>query len=71
MANCFGKDLCEQFVGLEILSLGDDKEMRVRKEAINNLSKIGEVVSDNFFKDRLLPFYLVYLYCKNYIFILR
>lgn len=59
MADFFGKDLCEQFVGLEILSLGDDKEMRVRKEAINNLSKIGKVVSDNFFKDRLLPFYLV------------
>ena len=61
MASCFGKDLCEQFVGLEILSLGDDKEIRVRKEAINNLANIAQVVSDSFFKDRLLPFYLKYI----------
>ena len=58
MASCFGKDLCEQFVGLEILSLGDDKEIRVRKEAINNIINIAQVVSDGFFKDRLLPFYM-------------
>lgn len=58
MANCFGKNLCEQFVGLEILSLGDDKELRVRKEAINNLATVGKVVSENFFKERLLKFYL-------------
>lgn len=61
MASCFGKDLCEQFVGLEILSLGEDKEIRVRKEAINNLASIAKVVSESFFNDRLLPFYLRYL----------
>lgn len=31
MSECFGRDLCEQFIGLEILSLGDDTSVKVRK----------------------------------------
>lgn len=31
MSECFGKQLCEQFIGLEILSLGDDTSIKVRK----------------------------------------
>ncbi len=31
MSDCFGKQLCEQFIGLEILSLGDDSSVKVRK----------------------------------------
>ena len=58
MANRFGKDLCEQFVGLEFLSLGEDLKIEVRKEAISNLSKISQVVSHEFFCQRLLPFFL-------------
>jgi serine/threonine-protein phosphatase 4 regulatory subunit 1 len=58
MAPLFGKDLCEQFVGLEFLSLGDDPSLRVRKEAVTHLSSVGKIVSVSFFKNRLLPFYL-------------
>ena len=58
MATIFGKDLCEQFIGLEFLSLGEDPQLRVRKEAVSNLSHVGRNVSPNFFKQRLLPFYL-------------
>lgn len=59
MANCFGRDLCEQFVGLEILSLGEDPQIKVRKEAVLNLPTISRIVSHNFFKTRLLPFFLL------------
>jgi hypothetical protein len=31
LSDCFGQQLCEQFIGLEILSLGDDPSVRVRK----------------------------------------
>jgi len=58
MAPLFGKDLCEQFVGFEFLSMGEDSQVRVRKEAVSNLTSIGKIVSPNFFKQRLLPFYL-------------
>lgn len=62
MASCFGKDLCEQFVGLEFLSLGEDPQIRVRKEAINNLSLLSKVVSHGFFKQRLLPFFIKFFF---------
>jgi len=58
MAECFGAALCEQFVGLEILSLGEDPQIRVRKEAVLRLPTIGKVVNWDFFFNRLLPFYL-------------
>ncbi|EGR27934.1 protein phosphatase 4 regulatory subunit 1, putative [Ichthyophthirius multifiliis] len=58
MAHCFGSALCEQFVGLEILSLGEDPQLRVKKESVLNLPKIGKEVSQEFFKQRLLPFYI-------------
>ena len=61
MASCFGKDLCEQFVGLEFLSLGEDPQIRVRKEAIINLSHLSKVVTHNFFKQRLLPFFIGFI----------
>jgi hypothetical protein len=60
MAPAFGKDLCEQFVGLEFLSLGEDPQVRVRKEAIGNLTTISRIVSHNFFKQRLFPFFTKY-----------
>jgi len=58
MAPLFGKDLCEQFVGLEFLSMGEDPQLRVRKEAVANLPSIGRIVSPHFFRQKLLPFYL-------------
>lgn len=71
MASCFGKDLCEQFVGLEFLSLGEDPQIRVRKEAINNLSLLAKVVTHGFFKQRLLPFYLRSYLIINLFFIIK
>ena len=31
MAGSFGRDLCDQFIGLEMLSLGEDSHLKVRK----------------------------------------
>jgi hypothetical protein len=45
MADCFGKDLCEQFIGLELLSLGEDSNPKVRKEAIIHLPNLSKEVS--------------------------
>lgn len=58
MAESFGEQLCEIFAGLEILSLGDDSQLKVRKEAVHNITKIGKVVSKDFFNEKLLEFYL-------------
>ena len=57
MACFLGKDLCEQFVGFEFLSLGEDQQIRVRKEAVNNLPQISKVVSQSFFTKKLFNFY--------------
>ena len=56
MSECFGKNLCEQFIGLELLSLGEDPSFKVRKEAIKQLPTIGKLVSQQFFS-RLFLFY--------------
>lgn len=58
MSKCFGKDLCEQFVGLELLSLGEDPQVKVRKETIVHLPNISQIVSPLFYKQRFFPFYL-------------
>ena len=57
MADTFGRDLCDQFIGLEILSLGEDSHLKVRQEAIINLPIISKEVSQSFFRNRLLKFY--------------
>lgn len=56
MSECFGKNLCEQFIGLEILSLGEDISFKVRKEAIKHLPIIAKLVNRQFFS-RLFTFY--------------
>jgi serine/threonine-protein phosphatase 4 regulatory subunit 1 len=56
MSECFGKNLCEQFIGLEILSLGEDISFKVRKEAIKHLPIIAKLVNKQFFQ-RLFMFY--------------
>ena len=57
MAALFGRDLCEQFIGLEFKSLGEDPNLKVRKEAIINLPSISKVVGESFFKNKLFEFY--------------
>jgi serine/threonine-protein phosphatase 4 regulatory subunit 1 len=56
MSECFGQDLCEQFIGFELLSLGDDISYKVRKEAILQLPSIAKLVNRQFFA-RLFQFY--------------
>lgn len=58
MSDCFGKQLCEQFIGLEILSLGDDSSVKVRKEAIRHLPIISKLVSKQFFTNRFSTFFI-------------
>ena len=45
MSECFGRSLCEQFIALEILSLGEDTNIKVRREAIKQLPVIAKLVS--------------------------
>lgn len=58
MSVFFGRDLCEQFVGLELLSLGEDPQVKVRRETVINLPTVAKIVSPNFFKQRFFPFFL-------------
>jgi hypothetical protein len=58
MSLYFGKDLCEQFVGLELLSLGEDPQVKVRRETILNLPIVAKIVGPLFFKQRFFPFFL-------------
>ena len=53
----FGLALCEQFIGLEFLSLGDDPHPEIRKETVLNLNKIARIVSKHFFQKKMLAFY--------------
>ena len=66
MSSHFGKDLCEQFVALEFLSLGEDPHVKVRKEVTKNLPLAGKMVSANFFKQRLLPFFIKLYWISYY-----
>lgn len=58
MSDCFGKQLCEQFIGLQILSLGDDSSVKVRKQAIKHLPIISKMVSKQFFSNRFSSFFM-------------
>lgn len=57
LASNFGMNLCEQYVGLEILSMGEDPNWKVRREAVIQMPKVGQVVSPTFFEKKLLPFF--------------
>ena len=58
IASLIGKDLCEQFLALQLLSMGEDPKINVRREVILNLPLIGKIVSPMFFHQRILSFYL-------------
>jgi hypothetical protein len=57
LSPCFGSSLCEQFIGLEFLSLGDDPHPQIRKETVLNMNKIAKIVSKNFFQKKMIAFY--------------
>jgi len=60
MAPLFGKELCEQFIALQLLSMGEDPNIIVRREVVSNIHHTGKIVSSLFFNQRILPFYLKY-----------
>lgn len=45
-------------MGLEFLSLGEDPQIKVRKEAVMHLPIISKVVSVCFVRQKLVPFYM-------------
>jgi len=56
LADCFGQSLCEQFIGFELLSLGEDMNYKVRKETILQLPVVARLVNKQFF-GRLFQFF--------------
>jgi len=58
MSPLFGKDLCEQFIGLEILSMGEDLELKVRKAAVYGMPIVAKMVTDQFLEQRFLQLFL-------------
>ena len=60
LAGKFGKELCENFVALEMMSMADDSEQKVRKTTIQSFVKVCETVSTEFFVKKLLPVYQKY-----------
>lgn len=59
LAEIFGRDLCEQFVVHEILSLSEDPSFKVRKAIAEHLVAICKVVTLATFSYKMLP-----LFCR-------
>lgn len=55
LAETLGKDLCQQFVGVELVALCEDPAFRVRKSTASNFSEVARVVGDDYVLKRLLP----------------
>jgi serine/threonine-protein phosphatase 4 regulatory subunit 1 len=55
LAECFGFDLCKQFVIPEIVSLAEDPVFRVRKSVALNLHFICKVGGEHELLERLMP----------------
>jgi hypothetical protein len=45
MSPLFGQAICQQFIGLEFISLGEDPSPLVRRETVLNLNIIAKIVS--------------------------
>jgi hypothetical protein len=45
MADIFGQSLCDQFIGFEILSLGEHSSSKLRKEIVQIFLPISLIVS--------------------------
>lgn len=55
LAECFGQDLCRQFVVPEMVSLAEDPVFRVRKSAALNFHYVCKVGGDHELFERLMP----------------
>jgi hypothetical protein len=58
MASCFGPELTEHFVCIEVTCLVDDAEPIVRKEAVAALPALGRLVNSDFLERKILPSFL-------------
>eukprot|EP00743_Colponemidia_sp_Colp-15_P002536 GILK01002749.1.p1 GENE.GILK01002749.1~~GILK01002749.1.p1 ORF type:complete len:764 (-),score=122.74 GILK01002749.1:190-2481(-) len=58
MAKHLGKDLCQQFVALELISLAEDPLFRVRKAAAGNFANVCKTVGQEYCIQRLLPVFI-------------
>eukprot|EP00744_Colponema_vietnamica_P002243 GILI01003566.1.p1 GENE.GILI01003566.1~~GILI01003566.1.p1 ORF type:complete len:751 (-),score=141.61 GILI01003566.1:76-2328(-) len=58
LADQLGRDLCQQFVALEMISLGEDPSFRVRKATAQHFPKVCQVVGPDFTTKRMLPVFL-------------
>ena len=52
-----GKNLCEHFIGFEMMCMADDSEQKVRMTTISSFLIICQMVSNEFFLTKLLPAY--------------
>mmetsp|Transcript_103591 Transcript_103591/g.195040 ORF Transcript_103591/g.195040 Transcript_103591/m.195040 type:complete len:994 (+) Transcript_103591:151-3132(+) len=55
LAETLGRDLCQQFVGVELIALCEDPAFRVRKATASNFAEVARVVGDDYVLKRLLP----------------
>jgi serine/threonine-protein phosphatase 4 regulatory subunit 1 len=58
LAECFGPDLCKQFVIPEVVSLAEDPVFRVRKSTALNFQNICRVGGEHELFERLMPAYV-------------
>lgn len=58
LADCFGPDLCKQFVIPEVVSLAEDPVFRVRKSTALNFQNICRVGGEHELFERLMPAYV-------------
>jgi len=58
LAECFGHDLCKQFIIPEVVSLAEDPVFRVRKATALNFHNICHVGGEHELFERLMPAYV-------------
>lgn len=58
LAECFGSDLCKQFIIPEVVSLAEDPVFRVRKSTALNFHNICHVGGEHELFERLMPAYV-------------
>jgi hypothetical protein len=58
LAPMLGRDLCMNFVALELTAFADDATFRVRKATAQSFGNVCKVVGPTFTVNRLLPPYV-------------
>lgn len=51
------RDLCEHFLTFEIISMADSPDQMIRKATVMNFINVCQMVSKEFFTNKLLPIY--------------